>query len=332
MQYSQEALQDMAQKINLVEYAGRTLEYQKRNGSNYFAICPFHKEKTPSLAIDEDENYFYCFGCGKHGNIYTWIQLTEGLSFSDAVEKVANLTGTDKDEYLEPESMSVYRQLARMSAPKHEPDTGVRKILDYDRDYVSKYSDILPQEWIDEGIPAEILRKYEIRIDESSNRIVYPVYDAEYRLIGVKGRTRFVNYKDLKLAKYMNYYKIGAVDYFTGMKQVDAEIRRTRSMIIVEGLKSVMKLASWGYTAVAAETSTLSEKQVELIVKMGLREVTIAFDQDVPLSKIRGCTEMLRLYTNVFVVVDKGQLEAKDSPCDKGKDVWDKLYERRVRL
>lgn len=334
MKYSQEALEEMAQKIDLKEYAERTVEFKRRNGSTYFAICPFHNEKTPSLAVNEKENFFHCFGCGKSGNIYTWIQLTENLTFKQAVVKVANITNTGINEYVESESMNVFKELARINHEHDQDKEPERASLDFDRDYLRRYSASLPTEWVAEGIPEDTMRKYEIRIDESSNRIVYPVYDSDLKLIGVKGRTRFENYKDLKLMKYLNYYKIGQLDYFTGMKQAKDTIMETRSMIIVEGIKSVMKLDSWGYhNVVSAETSVLSEKQVELIVKMAIRDVTIAFDQDVSLQKIKDCTAMLRRYTNVFVVIDRWRyLRPKDSPCDEGPDIWRVLLERRMRL
>lgn len=333
MKYSPEALDDMAQKINLKQYAERTVDFVRHSGETYFAVCPFHHEKTASLAFNTKENYFHCFGCGQSGNIYKWIQLTENLTFGQAVEKVANITNTDTSEYIESESMNVYRELKRITSPirKNVVD---RSQLDINKDYFSKYSDELPQEWIAEGIPEETLRKYEIRIDKTSNRIVYPVYDKDLKFIGVKGRTRFNNYKELKLMKYLNYYKIGQLDYFTGYKQAKDSIKETREIIVVEGIKSVMKLDSWGYhNAVSAETSVINEKQIELLVRLCVKDVVIAFDQDVNMQKIMESTVMLRKYTNVYAIVDRWRLlESKDSPCDKGPEVWKTLYERRMRL
>ena len=95
-----------------------------------------------------------------------------------------------------------------------------------------------------------------------------------------------------------------------------------------------MKLAGWGYqNAVSAETSTLNEYQVELLIKMHVKDVVIAFDKDVRLNKIKECTKVLRKFVNCYVVIDKwGMIKEKDSPCDRGKEVWDALYERRMRI
>ena len=134
--------------------------------------------------------------------------------------------------------------------------------------------------------------------------------------------------------KYMNYYKIGTVDYFQGMKQAESFIKEKKEIIILEGLKSVMKVDSWGYhNAVSAETSTLNEYQIELLVKMSVKNVVIAFDKDVQFKKIKKFTSLLKKFTNCFAIIDnKKLLNDKDSPCDKGLDVWKQLYERRVRL
>ena len=334
MMYSQEALEDMASKVDLYEYASHTVEFVKHYHNTHYCVCPFHHEKTASMAINADENFFHCFGCGKSGNIYQWIQWTEGRTFAEAVEKVANLTNTDVNSYYESETVGFFKLLKKL----HQQDTPTGEVtrdrLDLNADYYSRYKDEIPQEWLDEGIPAATMKKYEIRVDESANRIVYPVYDASFNLIGVKGRTRFQNYKQLKIMKYMNYHKIGQVDYFQGMKQAYDAIMESKTIIIVEGIKSVMKLDSWGYhNVVSAETSVINDKQTMLLIKMGVKEVVIAFDKDVTVAKIKGSTALLRKYTNVFAVIDKeGALGDKESPCDRGKEVWQYLYERRMRI
>ena len=333
MRYSQDALEEMSKKIDLLDYASRSVDFVKHSGNTHYAICPFHSEKTASLAVNSDDNFFYCFGCGKNGNIYKWIQWTENLTFEESVQKVCDLTNSNINDYIETETMAFYKLLQRLSKPQKH-DVVERTVLDIDKDYKQRFKAEIPQEWIEEGINQEEIEKYEIRIDPSSNRIVYPVYDQNYQLIGVKGRTRFKNYKDLKIMKYMNYHKIGIMDFFTGMKQADQFIKEQNQIIIVEGLKSVMKLDAWGFhNVVSAETSTLSEYQIELLIRMHIKDVVIAFDKDVEFKKIKKCTELLKRFTNVWVVYDKWKLlDEKDSPPDKGESVWRQLYERRVRI
>lgn len=329
--YSQEALEEMAEKIDLVEYAANTVDFVKHSGENHFAVCCFHPEKTASLAVKND--FFHCFGCGRSGNIYKWIQWTENLTFDQAVNKVADITNSDIKNYIESETVAFYKLLKRLNNPVHKAVIK-RQLLDIERDYRQKFLDEVPQEWVDEGISVNEIKKYEIRIDPLSNRIVYPVLDAEYNCIGVKGRTRFEDYKALKIMKYMNYNKIGILDFFTFAKQAEPFIKQQNEVIIVEGIKSVMKLDQYGFhNVVSAETSVLNEYQIELLIRMQVKNVVIAFDKDVSMKKIIECTKLLKKFTNVWVVYDKWKLlDKKDSPPDKGKDTWEILYERRMRL
>ena len=324
----------MAGKIDLMEYMERTVEFTKHSGSTYYCLCPFHNEDTASLAVNEDDQFWHCFGCGKSGNIYTWIQLTEHLTFDQAVQKVADLTNSDIHEYLESESVNFFKLINKITKPKKELIMN-RQILDLEKDYCEKYSDELPQEWLDEGISADEMRKYEIRIDKMSNRIVYPVRDSDFNMIGIKGRTRFQNYKSLGIMKYMNYFPIKGMNYYTGAMQADPYIKESGEIIIFEGIKSVMKVDQWGFhNAVSAETSTLNEYQIELLIKMQVvKNVVIAFDQDVKLDKIRERTELLKRFANVWVVYDRWHLlKEKDSPPDQGEKIWRTLYERKMRL
>ena len=102
MAYSQDALEEMAEKIDLVEYASKTVDFVKHtSGYLYYAVCPFHNERTASLCVDAKEQFFKCYGCGKWGNIYNWIQWTEGLTFDQAVQKIANLTESNIADFIE---------------------------------------------------------------------------------------------------------------------------------------------------------------------------------------------------------------------------------------
>ena len=132
----------------------------------------------------------------------------------------------------------------------------------------------------------------------------------------------------------MNYNKLFILDFLTGMKQAEPYIHQQNEIIIVEGLKSVMKLDGWGYhNVVSAETSTLNEYQIELLIRMQIKNVVIAFDRDVELKKIKECVSLLKRFTNVYIIYDKWRLlDNKDSPCDKGLETWKKLYEGRMRV
>jgi hypothetical protein len=95
-----------------------------------------------------------------------------------------------------------------------------------------------------------------------------------------------------------------------------------------------MKADAWGYhNCVSSETSKLNSDQIRLLIRMGVKEVVIAYDKDVSIQKIRDGTKMLRRFTNVYAVQDRENLlDEKDSPVDKGPEIWRKLYEESVKI
>lgn len=335
--YTQEQIDELASKINIVEYIGQT-ETLQRKGDNYFCCCPFHKgDDTPSLCIYPDKNNWHCFGCGAGTSVIDWIMKYNNLSFREAVDVVEDIVGTELSEYTESESMRFLKQLEKQKVERQQNSCeNLRKTLDFTEDYINKYSDELPEEWLNEDMTAEALKTYNIRIDHDANRIVYPVMDSEGNFIGVKGRTRIKAYKELGLSKYMNYHKVGVLDYFQGWQQAYPTIVDKKSVIIFEGIKSCIKAYSWGIkNTIAAETSKLSDGQIQLLIKNDINEVIIAFDSDQQFRSIASNSkiQLLKKFTKVSVVVDnKKRLGEKMSPVDMGEYIFRDLLNERIRL
>ena len=334
MKYSQEKLNELAEKIDIVELIGQTEELH-RKGQNYFCCCPFHKnDDTPSLCIYPETNKWYCFGCGAGSSVYDWICRKYNLNFIESVDRVKDITGSSINMYEESESVNLLRKLKKIKQVKD--DKVQRETLDFQADYLDKFSDEIPEEWLAEDMTEEALKTYNIRIDHNANRIVYPVFDSNNNFIGVKGRTRIKAYKELGLSKYMNYQKINTVDYFQGWQQALPEIKNRKSVIIFEGIKSCIKAWGWGIrNTIAAETSKLSDGQLKLLIKNGFPVVNLAFDSDIKMSSIvrDSKIQMLKRFSNVYVITDtKGMLGEKMSPVDKGEAIFRELYRRRVKI
>lgn len=331
--YDSEALKEMCDQIDLLEYAKQSVDFTRRGRDTYAAHCPLHVDKTPSLFITPSRNAFYCQSCHQGGNILTWLIKMEHLSFKEAAEKICQLSGKDISKMQICESLRYYKSLKRMKEDE-EPKIIKRDILP--EQSIEKYSDEIPQEWLDEGISVDIMKKFQIRIDRSANRIVYPVRDKNFNLIGFKGRTRFQNYKSLNVQKYMNYTKIGTIDFFAGMKESHDYIKEKNEIIIFEGLKSVMKLWSWGkqFNTVSSETSVLNMEQIKIILEMGIKNVVIAYDNDVYIGEIRKKMQFLKRFVNVFAVIDSKKIlsEEKMAPVDDGEKIWNELYEGRIKI
>lgn len=338
MAYDNDALQELCSQVDLLEYASKTVEFQKINNDSWSAHCPQHIDKTASLFITPSKQLFYCFSCRRSGNIINWLMEFEGLNFNESVDKVANMVGKDIKNLKTCEALSYYKKIFRcLDCNDNKKSTIEREILPLDS--INNFSTEIPTEWIEEGISETTIVKYEIRIDEKANRIVYPVYDNDLNLIGFKGRTRFKNYKEMRLQKYMNYNKIGTTDFFMGMKQNRESIIRNSKVIVFEGLKSVMKADDYGYDyCLAAETSCLNEEQIKILIRLGVKDIFIGFDSDVEFNDIVGNKNIKKLkrFCNVYVIRDKqrllGKKEDKMAPVDKGKAIFETLLEQAVKL
>ncbi len=331
MRYDSEFITDTIAKIDLLDYMENDLNFVRR-GDKYATHCPFHEDKTPSLMVDIKTNRYRCYSCGRRGDIVNWLRDYEDLNFTEAFQKVMRLAGIsaqDASEFEISEVSKILRDAAKRNEKKREDY--IHTIISYNDDYL-RYPRGYPQEWLDEGITKENCDKYDIRIDEYGHYILYPVYDKQFNYIGRKGRDRLP--ENIRGRKYRNFHKIGTTDYFAGMKENYETIKEEKRIIIVEGIKSVMKLDNFGYPySVSAETNYLNQSQIEIILSMGISDVTLAFDKGTPAEKIRECTRLLRKLTNVYTVWDTHNLlQDKDAPVDRGKRVWEILYDDRRRV
>ena len=331
--YDEESLRQINNNVNLLEYAEQSFEL-KRRGEQYYAHCPLHIDKTPSLCIFPKDNTFHCFSCKVGGGIINWLYYIEKIPYDDAVKKAAALANYDLSKMCKSETMLILRKnhnALQRKTERHEHKTLEKSVL-------LKYRKEYPEEWLEEGIKPWVMDIYGIAIDDFSNRIIYPVYDIRGNLINIKGRTRYEDYKELGIAKYINYYKVGCMDYFQGLNYVLDDVKAANEIIVFESIKSVMKCYGWGFkNCVSAETHTFSDEQINLLVKLRV-DITLAFDSDVDCwqGKTRKTIQKLKRFTNVYLVREMegllGGKESKNSPADCGEEVWRKLYERKRKV
>src|SRR5690554_4307932 len=88
MSFDPNFLDRLRDQVSIAEVIGRRVRLT-RKGREHSGLCPFHNEKTPSFTVSEDRGFFHCFGCGAHGDVIGFVMKTEGLSFPEAVEKLA---------------------------------------------------------------------------------------------------------------------------------------------------------------------------------------------------------------------------------------------------
>lgn len=331
--YDYDMLQQINENVDLLEYVSQFIEMKKMS-DNYFGRCPLHVDKTPSFSINPEKNFYYCFSCGKSGGIIGYLMDFEGMHFKDAVEKAAKLANIDLNKMCKSNTLS---WLKKIKALNQKNDAHfIHPILSEDE--LNKYKKEPVWEWLQEGISQEAMDVFEIMTDEWHNRIVYPVYDIDGNLINVKARTRYTNYKELKIPKYINYYPIGVMDYFQGLNITLEYITEKKEIIIFESLKSVMKAFGWDYkNCVSAEKHSLTKEQIDLLVKLKV-DIVFAYDSDISYRQndVKQDIDKLKRITNVYIIEDRKKLlggaSAKNAPVDCGKEIWEELYEHKRKV
>ena len=331
--YDDEMLQQINENADLFGYVSQTMELEKK-GNDYWAHCPLHTDLTPSLSFTPAKNSYYCFSCGKSGGIIGYLIDFEKMKFEDAVEKAAKLANLDLSKMCHSKTITFLKKLRALAMkPKSAYE---HRILDDSE--LDKYQIEPVKEWLDEGIEQDVMDLFGVRVDTWQNRIIYPVYDICGNLINIKARTRYKNYKQMKIPKYINYFQVGVMDYFLVLNTTLKYVLDANEIIIFESVKSVMKAYGWGYkNCASAEKHTLTKEQIDLLVKLRVN-IVFAYDCDVDYrsSDVRQDIDKLKRVTNVFVIEDRKKLlggkDTKNAPVDCGEEIWETLYSQKRKV
>ncbi len=307
MAYSREDIDRVRERTDLVELASEVTKV-KRSGRSVMAVCPFHSEKTPSLSIDPARGLFHCFGCGKSGDVFGWVQETQGLGFSDAVELLARRAGVTLTQ--DPEAAKKRDRRERLidavgravsfyhDRLKTADDAGsARSYLrsrGYDSDVVDRFHlGYSPDAWEtlvkhlrDSGVRDEAMvgaglasrSRRGTLVDRFRNRLMFPIYDVRGDAVGFGARLL-----DGDGPKYLNspetpiYHKARLL---YGLNWSKSQIVRADEAVVVEGYTDVIAfhLADMP-VAVATCGTAMGEDHLDLLRRFSKR-VVLAFDAD----------------------------------------------------
>ena len=215
MSFPEAFLEELAARNDIVSVVSGYVSLTKRTGSNLFGLCPFHSEKTPSFSVNSEKQIFHCFGCGKGGDVISFIREIENLSFSDAVRFLAERSGMEVPEDGQDEQRSrrarmleLNREAARffhsqlISPAGRDGQDYVRKrgIPDMVRPFGLGFApdrwDALTNAMTAKGFtPRELTEAGLARVGKSGglydyfrNRLMFPVIDVRGSVIGFSGR------------------------------------------------------------------------------------------------------------------------------------------------
>ena len=307
MRYSDEIIEEVRDRTDIVDLISGYVKLQ-RKGSSYFGLCPFHNEKTGSFSVSPNKQMYYCFGCGAGGNAYTFLMQYENYSFQEAVQFLAEKAGIrlpEEDESREAKEkadkkavlMQIQKKAAEYYVRKLVSPAG-QKALEYlhgrgldnktiyrfGLGYADKYSNDLyrflkEQGYADDRLMESGLFHHDEKhgfTDKFWNRVMFPIMDANSRVIGFGGRVM----GDAK-PKYLNSPETVIFDKGRNLYGLH-EARRTKEkqLLICEGYMDVIAMHQAGFTnAVASLGTALTEQQCSLLSRF-TREVLLLYDMD----------------------------------------------------
>lgn len=296
--------------VDIVDIVGGFVRLKKR-GRNYQALCPFHTEKTPSFSVSAEKQIFHCFGCGKGGNVFTFLMEHEKMTFVEAVRHLAakaNITikedRADDFQRDQRDKIAYANQIAVEYFQKTLKEAKYARVLD---DYLRKRRGITDEaiehfqlglsgeEW--EGLinyaskkdisPDDLERaglailsdKKKKHFDRFRQRLMIPIFSISNKPIAFGGRTL----KKGEMAKYINspetpLYTKGFVLY--GLNLAKDHIRDSNKVLIVEGYFDVISLWQAGIKNVVASSGTAFTPQQARLLARFAEEVYLFFDAD----------------------------------------------------
>lgn len=322
-------LKEIAEKIDIVDYIGQYVDLEFRNG-DYFGLCPFHEENTPSFSIMPGSQKYYCFGCGAFGDVIDFAREYHHWSTARALYELKKVAGISDGETII--RLSATREAKKFISHKGHKTSQPHAILADDiMDKYERREDKLSV-WTQEGISIEELDRFIVRYDAFANRLVHPIRLPDGRIFNIAGRTLDPDFKEKKIRKYTYYYKMGTLDTLFGLYENRDAILSSKEIILFEGAKSVMRAAGYGYKNTAAVlTSHLNPYQTRILISLGVR-VVFSFDSDVDPREDAEVKKLKHFVPCEWVRNRDHLLDEKMSPVDAGKDIWESLYKRRMRI
>ena len=362
VRYSEEIIDEVRSKNDIVDVISQYVVL-KRSGRNFFGLCPFHKEKSPSFSVSPDKQIFHCFGCGVGGNVFHFVSKIENINFRETVEMLAEKAGVqlptlenDIDNKTLELKKKVYEinQIAAEFYHQNLYDTAKAKpaqeyvkkrkldnktlksfLIGYAGNYNELYQLLKQKGYTEEEILASSLvkkmpdGKY---IDSFRRRLMFPIQDVRNRVIAFGGRVL-----DDSKPKYINspenivYSKGRHLFGLNVAKRVEAKMKR---IIIVEGYMDAISLHQRGiHNAVASLGTALTEAQGHLL-RNNSEQVIIGYDADGAgqAATMRGLEILQSMGCDIRILQIEGAKDPDEFVVKYGPERFQKQVDKAISL
>ena len=358
--YSEEIIDEVRQTNDIVDIISQYVRL-KRSGRNYFGLCPFHNEKSPSFSVSPDKQIFHCFGCGVGGNVFTFLTKIEGINFIEAVQELAQRSNiqlpileNNGDTAKEELKVKVYKvnelaakfyheNLYKAEAKIAQEYVKQRKLTNdtlksFQIGFSGKF-DELYKELVKNGFQEkEILESGLVNkndngkyIDRYRNRLMFPICDVRGRVIAFGGRVL-----DDSKPKYINspeniVYSKGR--HLFGLNVAKKENIRKR-LLIVEGYMDVISLHQRGIHNVVAPLGTAMTQQQGYLLRNNSDQIILSFDSDEAgqTAKVRAMEILQNMGCDVRILQMQGAKDPDEYIIKYGKARFDNLVEKAISV
>lgn len=307
MYYPEELIEEVRTRNDIVEVISGYVRLQKK-GSNYFGLCPFHNEKSPSFSVSPGKQMYYCFGCGAGGNVITFLMEYENQTFPEAVGTLAQRAGIalpeadDSKEARQADSrraklLEINKEAAKYFYYQLRTERGSvgmeylrkRELSDetmnhFGLGYANKYSNDLIQYLKSKGYSEDLIRDAGLcNVDEKHgmydkfwNRVMFPIQDINHRVIGFGGRVM----GDGK-PKYLNSPETEIFDKSRNLYGLNfARTSRKGNVILCEGYMDVIAMHQAGFTQAVASLGTAFTSGQASLLRRYANEILLSYDSD----------------------------------------------------
>lgn len=308
-------IEEINSKLDILNVIGRYVKLKKA-GRNYLGLCPFHAEKTPSFTVSPDKGMFYCFGCHTGGNMVTFVQKADGLTFKEALVQLANEAGIEIPELRKgPDRSPDYELMETVQAFFRDNFTKNPVPLDYlerrglSKNIITKFQiGFAPQ---DGHLLTTLLKSQNFDLAKANTlsvlskkdsdyfsymrgRITFPIYDSRGRIIAFGGRVM-----DDSEPKYLNSAATPIFDKgknFFALHLAKSAIQKNGRIIIVEGYMDAVSMHQAGFSETVASLGTAFTPDHASIIRRLGADAYLFFDSDeagkkATISAIKICFE-----------------------------------------
>ncbi|MGI6778645.1 MAG: DNA primase [Acetivibrionales bacterium] len=358
--FSEELIEEVRIANDILEVVGEYVKLEKK-GKDYFGLCPFHREKTPSFSVSPTKQMFYCFGCGRGGSVIQFIMDAENIDFIESLKLLADRArielpeeGSGKEAAkarLRQAIMEMNKEAARFFYKMLESKEGEearvyfknrgindRTIIKFGLGYSCGEWDRLFRYLLEKGYDKSQIEKSGLILrnkrggyyDRFRKRIMFPIFDLRGNVIGFGGRVL-----DSSTPKYLNSPETLVFNKRRNLYGLNfAKNSDAKELIIVEGYMDVISLQQSGITnAVATLGTALTESQGRLLMKYS-EEVIISYDTDKAgqAATTRGLDLLSSIGCNVKVLIIPDGKDPDEYIRNNGVNEYQKLIKSSMPL